>query len=140
MVHAYLDDSIREPLAVCAALVVGAERVAEAEAVLDHAKECAGVDASARLHCRELFAGDARARGPWKGLDPSATRLMISKLCRDLRPVTLPPYGYIVRAEDVSGASIGAGGQIWSGIRRPSLPWPTGSRWPFFTRPTLTRA
>lgn len=86
-VHAYLDDSIREPIAVCAGVVVDADRVEEAEAELRRAKELGGVDPAIRIHCRTMFPPDARREGPWARFTDDEIRPFVSRVCFIMRRV-----------------------------------------------------
>jgi hypothetical protein len=95
-VHAYLDDSIREPTAVCAAVVVDAARVDEAEAALKFAKESEGVDPATPIHCRAMFNLEARRTGPWSRFSDDQLRAFVSRVCVSLKRVTLEPLVIVV--------------------------------------------
>jgi hypothetical protein len=97
VVHAFLDDSYRDPFAVCAAVVVDATRQEEAEACVATAKARVGVAPTARIHCREMFHTEARPRGPWAALDDAQVRLFLSMLVRDLKPIMGQPLVWMFR-------------------------------------------
>jgi hypothetical protein len=95
-VHAYLDDSMREAMAVCAAVVVDAARVDEAEAALKYAKESCGVDSATPIHCREMFNLEARQTGPWARFSDDELRPFVSRACLILKRVTRQPIVVVV--------------------------------------------
>jgi hypothetical protein len=102
LIHAFLDDGYRDPFAVCAGLVVDASQQPDAEACLADAKARSRIDPTARVHCREIFHGQARARGPWAALDDAQVRLFVSMLVRDIKPLTLQPQIWALRPQDVN--------------------------------------
>ena len=71
-------------------------KVQSALNTLDGTKQKFGVPSSARLHCRELFAGDKRTKTEWRVLkpkDPIEVCRYLNIELRQLRP--LWAYGYV---------------------------------------------
>ena len=90
-IHAFLDDSITKEGIVCAAAVFPLERLQDAESALQMAKVRVGVSVDTQLHCRILFAGDARRGTPWENVEPDKIYEMAHDLCDALRPIGLQP-------------------------------------------------
>lgn len=90
-IHAFLDDSITEEGIACAAAVFPSERLQDAESALRTAKERVGVQVDAKIHCRILFAGDARRRTPWENVRSDDIYAMAQHLCDALKPIGLQP-------------------------------------------------
>jgi hypothetical protein len=90
-IQAFLDDSITDEGIVCAAAVFPLERLQDAESALRTAKVRIGVPVDAQLHCRILFAGDARRGTPWENVEPDDIYEMAQHLCDALRPIGLQP-------------------------------------------------
>lgn len=90
-IQAFLDDSITEEGIVCAAAVFPLERLQDAESALRTAKARVGVPVDAELHCRILFAGDARRGTLWENVEPDDIYAMAQHLCESLRPIGLQP-------------------------------------------------
>lgn len=74
-----------ERVAICAVAIFPADRVAPAEASVAEHLERVGVSAGTRIHCREIFHAEARARSPWAHVHPSDIESMLERLCTDLK-------------------------------------------------------
>lgn len=66
----YGDESIRNSAVIYGLVVSPCERTNIVEAALGEVKKMFGPTEQARLHCRELFAGDKRRSSAWAHLEP----------------------------------------------------------------------
>jgi hypothetical protein len=100
--HAFADDSVIPGLVVaCGVAIFAAERVADVEATLAAVKGEAGIPASTRLHCREMF-GDAQRRGTaWEALGAAGVEALIRAACLRVKPPGEQP---LVVVADARGA------------------------------------
>lgn len=96
----FADDSIMGKVAVCAVAVFPAGRVGPAEASVAEHLQRVGIPAGTRIHCREMFHADARAKGPWAHVHPSAIESMLERLCMDLKALGDRP---LVMTLDLTG-------------------------------------
>lgn len=68
MLHLFGDESCFDTAVVYAVVCVPSDRQAQVESAFAYVKECFGGSPASRVHCRELFAGSQRAKGPWAHL------------------------------------------------------------------------
>lgn len=85
-----------DEVVTCGVALYRQGQVAEAERILAAAKEAAGVPATARVHCRELFSGDARRRSAWTQVSAERVNELVLQLCRELRPVGERPLVAVI--------------------------------------------
>jgi hypothetical protein len=68
MFDAFGDESCGSKFVAYGILVVSEDQKAAAEQIIDEVKQEFGGSPSRRLHCRQLFAGNARNKSPWAHL------------------------------------------------------------------------
>jgi hypothetical protein len=97
---AYADDSITPDLVSGGAVILSPGEVAGAERWVMALKAAADLPPGARLHCRVMFAGDARRGTPWERLAPERIDELVVDLCRGLKALSQrPAVSLIFRSE-----------------------------------------
>lgn len=96
MIHAFADDSITDALVSCGVVILQESRVAEAEALLVGVKQRFGLSGEAPLHCRIMFAGDARRGTPWGQLSPERIYELVRVLCAELESISERPLVAVI--------------------------------------------
>jgi hypothetical protein len=85
--EAYGDESIGGDVVVYALAVSLSEHVGIAEDFIARKKWAHSVDESARIHCRELFSGDLRKKGPWSRLSLGDVLTLCKEIVIGLRSI-----------------------------------------------------
>jgi hypothetical protein len=93
----YADDSITNRVAACAVALFAAEHVPAAEAIVAAHLSRLGLPPEVRIHCRELFHAEARAKTAWSSIHASEIEAMLELLCASLK--ALPHHPLIVIAD-----------------------------------------
>ena len=126
-IHALADDSIAEDGIVCAAAVFPASRIPPAEAVLVRSKKEVGVPPDTVLHCRILFAGDARRKTLWRCVSPEGIYAMAQNLCEALKPIGLQPIVALIDRALVQPAFPVPGSPAQMPSEKESASWAYGA-------------
>jgi hypothetical protein len=96
MIHAFADDSVTDHVVTCGVLVLPEGRVASAEELLAMTKQRFGLPPEVPLHCRVMFAGDARRGTPWEGLSPERISELVHEVCAALKDITERPLVAVI--------------------------------------------
>jgi len=113
-IHGFADDSITDRVATCAVAVFDAEHVSDAEGVVARHLSHLGLPKEARIHCWELFHGDARARTIWAGVGVAAIKATLESICLDLKPLSYPPVVVIGDISALPSGWAGPDGKPWT--------------------------
>jgi hypothetical protein len=89
MFDAYGDESYGQDYVAYGLLVVPEHHAKPAEAIVERIKVQFGAAATDRLHCRELFHGDARAKSPWAKLSMTEVFHLYELLINELNTLKL---------------------------------------------------
>jgi hypothetical protein len=100
MYDAYGDESCGQEFVGYGVLVVPEHKVASAETITARIKVEFGGGAEQRLHCREMFAGHARAKGPWAKLSMVDVFHLYNRLFEELNVLKLRRLVAVARKAD----------------------------------------